>query len=405
MRDHRNHVCADYRTAATDLLAQCTFVRESEEVPVEEAIGRVLAETACALHALPNKPTSNMDAIAVRFADFADGMPDVTTWKRGEQFQFCNTGVAMPDGFDTAIAIENVEVGDDNESLVALTYTPTDCGEAVSPVGSSLEKDTVLVEKGTLLNPVHAALLAQGGYTTVPVVRKPRVAFIPTGNELVDPCKNPPTGKNIDCNSINVCGKLAAWGAEPMRFPIVPDNWDALKAALDQAVEEADIVVINAGSSKGSDDFTCEILEKYGTVLSHETNAAPGKHASCALLNGTPVVGISGPPIAADLNVEMFAKPLVDAFLYGVPQEPPVIYACLAEDMPLEPRRVNLLKRVKLVRDDNGYLWAEVLPLYAPALKECAEADGLLIVPADSYGWHYGEQVPIQLRFPYQVRF
>ncbi|MDE8701857.1 molybdopterin molybdotransferase MoeA [Adlercreutzia equolifaciens] len=405
MRDHRNHITADYRTASADLIAQCSFTRESEEVPLEEAAGRVLAETLSARHSLPNKPTSNMDAIAVRFADFADGMPDVSSWKRGEQFQFCNTGVAMPDGFDTAIAIENVEVGEDGETLEALNFMPDHEGASVSPVGSMLQEGTVLVEEGTLLNPIHAALLAQGGYTKVPVVRKPRVAFIPTGNELVDPCENPPAGKNIDSNSLNVCGKLREWGAEPVRFPIVPDNWDALKEALDKAADEADIVIINAGSSKGSDDFTCEILEKYGTVLNHETNMAPGKHASCSLLEGTPVVGISGPPMAADLNVEMFAKPLVDAFLYGAVQEPPVIYACLAEDMASEPRRVNLTKRVKLVRDDDGYLWAEILPLNAPVLKECAEADGILIVPADSYGWQRDQQVPIQLRWPYQVRY
>lgn len=405
MRDHAHHICADYRTAATDLLAQCSFERTTETVPLEEACGRVLADTLCARHDLPNKPTSNMDAIAVRFADFAEGMPDVASWQRGDQFQFCNTGVAMPDGFDTAIAIENVEVAEDGESLTALLRAPEQQGAATSPVGSTMEKGTVLVEAGTPLNPVHVALLAQSGHTTVPVVRKPRVAFIPTGNELVDACANPPAGKNIDCNSLNVCAKLQGWGAEPMRFPIVPDNWNALKEALDQATEQADIVIINAGSSKGSDDFTCEILEKYGTVLNHETNAAPGKHASCSMLNGTPVVGISGPPIAADLNVEMFAKPLVDAFLYGSVQEPPIIYACLAEDMPMEPRRVNLTKRVKLTRDEEGYLWAEVLPLYAPALKECAEADGILIVPADSFGWHKGQRVPVQLRWPYQVRF
>ena len=404
MRDHSAHIKLNYLTAPKQLIERCSFKRATETVPLEEAFGRVLADTLCALHSLPGKPTSNMDAIAVRFADFENGMPEVKGWKRGEQFQFCNTGVAMPEGFDTAIAIENVEIADD-ETLSSLSRCPEQQGECTSAVGSMMEKGAELVAKGTVLNAVHLALLAQGGHVHVSVVRKPRVVFIPTGNELVDPCEQPPAGTNIDCNSIDICSKLRGWGAEAQRHPIVKDNWDQLKAALDQATREADIVVINAGSSKGSDDFTCEILEKYGEVLSHETDMAPGKHASCSLLNGTPVIGISGPPIAADLNVETFVKPVVDAFLFGEVRPAPVIYANLREDMPMQPRGVNLAKRVKLERDEAGYLWARVLELYSPALKDCAEANGLLIVAKDSCGYRAGELVPVQLLWPYTVTF
>lgn len=404
MRDHSTHIKVDYLTAPKQLIERCSFTRETETVPLEDAFGRVLADTLIALHDLPGKPTSNMDAIAVRFADFEDGMPDVAGWKRGDQFQFCNTGVAMPDGFDTAIAIENAEIDKDNV-LMSLAWCPETAGECTSPVGSLMEKGTELVSKGTVLNAVHLALLAQGGHASVPVVRKPRVVFIPTGNELVDPCKEPPAGTNIDCNSYDICAKLRGWGADAQRHPIVKDNWDQLKEALDAAADQADIVVINAGSSKGSDDFTCEILEKYGEVLSHESDMAPGKHASCSLLNGTPVIGISGPPIAADLNVETFVKPVVDAFLFGEVRPAPIIYANLSEDVPVQPRSVNLAKRVKLTRDDAGYLWAHVLPLYSPVLKECAEADGLFIVPKDACGYHAGELVPVQLLWPYTVTF
>lgn len=404
MRDHRNHIVATRFKAVESLLERCSWERATETVPLEDAVGRVLATTLCALHDLPTKPVSNMDAIAVRFDDVAGKELDVAAWERGRDFQFCNTGVAMPDGFDTAIAIENVEFGESDE-ITALLHIPEMRGEAVSPVGSALEKGCELVSAGTVLGPVHVALLAQGGHTAVEVVRKPRVTFIPTGNELVDPCAEPPAGKNIDCNSANIVAKLAGWGAEVQRHPIVADQWDALKEALDEATEAADIVVINAGSSKGSDDYTCEILEKYGEVLYHETDTAPGKHTSGSILNGTPVVGISGPPVAADLNIEMFAKPLIDDFLLGAPQEPPVIYAHIDEDFPLQPRGANIARRVRLSRDGEGYLWAHVLPMNAPVLKDCAEADGLIITRKESYGYAAGEQVPVQLLWPYTVRF
>lgn len=404
MRDHRHHIRKDRNQAVQDLLARCSFQRDAETVSVYEAAGRVLAEPLAARHTLPNKPTSKMDAIAVHFDDFAEGTPDVTGWQRGRDFQFCNTGVAMPEGFDTAIAIERVTVTEDGDGLLAVDGAPSHRGQGVSLPGSVVSAGTPLVEADTLLKPAHASLLAQGGYREVPVVRRPRVAFIPTGNELVEICEEPPAGKNIESNSVNLCGKLSQWGAEPLRHAIVKDNWEALREALEEACESADIVVINAGSSKGSDDFTCEILDTYGEVLSHETDMAPGKHASCSLLHGTPVIGISGPPGAADLNAAMFVKPVVDAFLYGAPQPVPTVRARLAEAVP-KPKmdRMNVAKRVKLTRAADGTVEARILPLDAPALRDCAEADGLLIIPRGADGWEAGEEVPIELLWPYVV--
>lgn len=403
MRNHENHILATRDEAISGLLARCDFKRETETVPLAQAPGRTLAADAFALHDLPNKPTSNMDAVAVCFDDFADGMPDVTAWERGNQFQFCNTGVAMPDGYDTAIAIECWEVGE-GDKLLSLDHVPERRGESVSPVGANMERGELLVEANTLLSPTHVALLAQGGHTQVDVVKRPRVAFIPTGNELVPACAEVPAGKNVECNSYIAAGMLEAWGADAHVSPIILDDRAQLLEALTKAARECDIVVINAGSSKGSDDWTCEILEEYGDILFHETDNAPGRHCSGAFLEGTPVVGISGPPMGAEFTIEWFVKPLVDVFLRGRIDKPPVLFARLDEPMGRRgPARMNVVKRVSLYRDERGYLWAHVLPTTAPVLRECAKANAFFVMPKDSTSFERGDVIEVELRFPYSV--
>lgn len=403
MRDHANHVMLSRHEAVQTLFDHWDFAPEIEEVALLDAYGRVLGADQFAKHDLPSKPTSQMDGIAVHFDAFSDGMPDVTKWAYGEDFKFCNTGVAMPDGFDTSIAIECVEVGEGN-TLDSLSKVPARRGESVNPVGNVMREGELLVEAGTRLSPTHVSLLAQGGNLSVPVIKRPVVAFIPTGNELVCATDALPAGKNIESNSYILQGMLSAWGAAPLVFPIVPDDRKKLEVALKKAAAEADIVVINAGSSKGSDDWTCEILEEAGEMLFHETNNAPGRHCSGAILDGTPVVGISGPPMGAEFTVEWFVKPLVDMFLLGNVEQPPVMYAYL--DAPIErrgPAGVNMVKRVTLFRDAQGYLWTHVLPMNAPVLKDCARAQAYLVLDADSRGFNEGDLVEVELRFPYSV--
>lgn len=396
MRDHAQHIRKDRKEAITDLFAHCSFKPEIENVALTDACGRTLAQTMYSLHTLPNKPTSKMDALAVHFDEIEARNTDAAKWVLGEDYQYCNTGVAVPDGFDTAIAVEGFTW--DGDKVLSMDKTPKKRGEGINQIGSTIKEGVELVKRGTRLKPAHVALLAMGGHTQAPVVVPPKVAFIPTGNELVEAQPSPPLGKNIDSNSYNICGKLGEWGAEPMPFDIVKDNWDDLKSALEKATRTCDIVVINAGSSKGSDDFTCEILEEYGEVLSHETDIAPGKHASCSILNGVPVIGISGPPMAADLNSIMFVKPIIKAFLTGKLGEPKIAWAKLGTDVE-KPKmsHMNVAKRVKLYFDDDHELRADILEMDAPVLKDCAEADGIFVSPRGHKGFSAGDLVPVEI--------
>ena len=403
MRDHSNHRAGSRHEVVGALLRAWTFDRAVERIAVSDAAGRVAAHDVHAHTTLPTARISDMDAVAVRFEDVANGMPNTAAWVRGRDWEFCNTGVAVPDGFDTAIRIEQVRVSDDN-TTIELLELPRERFACTSEAGCVLRPGDVLVRAGEVLTPVLLAVLGMGGFTEVDVVRKPRVTFIPTGNELVDPSFEPPRGKNIESNGVMICAKIDAWGGEARRMPIVPDDPEQILAALREAVATSDIVVINAGSSKGSDDYTCEILEREGTVLFHEVEQGPGKHCSFSLLDGVPVIGISGPPIGAEFTADFFVKPFVDAYLGSCLDWPPTVEAVMLDSNPMQPRRSAVVMRVAVRRDrDERFVaWRIDLP-ERPALRCCDRANGLVVVPKDGWGWRAGERVTVELRYPYTL--
>ena len=406
MRDHSGYKEKMRHEATQDVLDAWEFRRRVERVNVPDALGRVAAYDVLSLNTLPNKLTSNMDGVAVHFSAFEkageDG-PDTSSWERGVDWQFCNTGIGMPGDFDTAIRIEDVEVSDD-DAHVKLKRLPERRGQSTTPVGATLQQGDVLVRAGEVLSPALLAVLNQGGHTQVDVVARPVVAFIPTGNELVDAGAELPEGKNVECNAVMICAKLLQWGAEPLRYPIVPDDWGKLEETLSDAAAKADIVVINAGSSKGSDDFTCEILEKNGIMLHHMLAQGPGRHCSAAILDGKPVVGISGPPMGAEFTTDWMVKPLVDRYL-GLPGTyPPMVYARMEQDPGFWPEAVQVVKRGIVWRDESDELWARVLePSERPVLRELDEANCFITFGRNTEYWHAGEWHAVELRWPYRI--
>ena len=334
MRDHSKHIQISREEVVSGLLAACDFSPKTEMVRLDESFGRVLGEDVVAACMLPNMLTCRMDSIAVHWSDFVEGMPDTSGWVRGKDWEFANTGVAMPEGFDTAIVIEHVVVSDD-EQRVEIDAAPSAQFAGTSAIGSRLKPGDVLAKAGDLITPDIAARIAGGNVTSVAVRRKPRVAFVPTGNELV-PAGSAvvPTGKNIESNSLVVRGKVEAWGGALLPFDIVPDDPNLIIEVARKACACADIVMLNAGSSKGSEDWSVEQLEEIGTIICHQVNHGPAHHSSAAVVGGTPVVGISGPPFGASFTLGFYLLPLMNRFL-GLATESFKVAARLTESFPI----------------------------------------------------------------------
>lgn len=341
MRDHSNHIELSREEAVAAMLERCAFPKmpgapTEELVPVAESFGRILSRDVAAQVNKPNALQCCMDSIAVHwdaFEGLAEGqLPDTSAWVRGVDWEFANTGVVMPEGFDTAIVIEHVRVSDD-EQRVSIDAAPSARFAGTRAPGSQMRRGDMLARAGEKVTPDVAARLASGNVTAVPVRVKPKVAFIPTGNELVAPGGPIEAGRNIETNSLLVRGKVEKWGGIPLLFDIVPDDPQLIKDAIRRACAMADIVVLNAGSSKGSEDWSCEQMEELGQVICHETNHGPGHHSSYALVDGTPVVGISGPPAGASFTLNFYLRPLMRKFL-GLSPEPERIPVRLAAPFP-----------------------------------------------------------------------
>lgn len=332
MRDHSKHITMSREQAVKEMLARTNFAEQTEMVSIDESYGRVLARDARSMTQAPNTLTCCMDSIAVLWENFEglpEGqLPDTSKWVRGVDWEFANTGVAMPKGFDTAIVIEHVTVSPD-EQHVEISAAPSARYAGTRPAGSSLEVGDLLAEVGTVITPDIAARIASGNIASVPVRVRPKVAFIPTGDELVMPgSAHVAEGRNVETNSVVVRGKIQAWGGECLPFDVVPDDPAAIRAAVLAACDMADIVILNAGSSKGSGDWAVEELEELGEIICHEVSHGPGHHSNLAIVNGKPIVGISGPAGGASFTLNFYLLPLMKQFL-GLSPEPETVSVVL----------------------------------------------------------------------------
>ena len=151
---------------------------------------------------MPNRRTSGCDGIAVRFSDFAKGMPDTSSWKKGNEYVYSNTGVAIPDQYDTVLPIEEVVLSETGS--LSLRSVPPEQGSEVNPIGSQILEGELILAKGEEIRPDTIGLLASAGFTCVSVMARPKVTFIPTGDELVPSGFPVPAGKNVESNSLMV---------------------------------------------------------------------------------------------------------------------------------------------------------------------------------------------------------
>ncbi|MDX9872840.1 MAG: molybdopterin molybdotransferase MoeA [Clostridia bacterium] len=370
------------------------LVPEVELVPVREAWGRITAQEITAVHSLPNTPSSLMDGIAIKSVSLAGGKPDTAGWQEGAEYVFSNTGVGIPAGYDTAVPIE--EVSFDEKGRLHILSVPV-AGQNVRPVGAMLKEKEVLVPANYQLGPAQLALLTAGGVEKVPVWQKIKVAILPTGNELVPPGRDLPPGKNIEFNGIMIEAQIKARGGEPRLYPIIPDRVPDLVRALQDALEWADLVIINGGTSKGTDDKAIEALQSVGEILAYEVDFGPGKHTMLTATGKKLIIGTVGPTIGAEYAVEWFVWPLMDQY-YG--RSWPVtrkISVHLLEDVNA-PAPFDFYYRLNIMKQGEGYVGALADGSRSSFLVSRLMANGCLRVPGNIPGYKAGEVVEAELR-------
>lgn len=368
-----------------------------EEVSLKDAAGRVLAQDLYSRVTLPMYRVSAMDGIAVKSKAFEDGDPDTSSWKPGVDYERADTGDDFPDCYDAIIMIEKVKLMEDGSVKLELPLPfPVKPGTMTRPAGSMIREGDLLLKQGSWIRPTDLAALAVGNYPAVPVVKKPVVALIPTGSELIPPGERVKRGDNIDTNSAMVSAQLEAMGAETIVFPIVRDEKEKLKEALDQALKQADLVIINGGSSKGGEDFNVHLLKEQGRVICHQVAAVPGRPVSLALIQDKPVINVPGPTLAAYFVTDWCLGALVSRWLGSVRKERRKITGVLAAPMD-KGGPVQILHRLNVVEREDGTAEIYPIPMRQSSTAALLSSDAQYVTGLFEPAHQAGEMLEVEL--------
>ncbi len=393
-------------------LAQVTHRVEAETLPTADALGRVLAEPIVAREPIPAFPRSTVDGYAVRAADThgaSESLPaylqvvgEVPMGRAPEftlapgQAAVIHTGGMVPPGADAVVMLEYTQRSREDEVEVLRAVA---VGENVIQVGEDVQQGQQVLPAGLRLRPAEIGGLMALGQTHVKVARRPRVGILSTGDEVVPPERPLQPGQVRDVNSYTISALVLAHGGEPVRYGILPDDFDALMQATRRAFEETDMVVITAGSSASTRDMTAQVLNSLGApgVLAHGLRIKPGKPTILAVAQGKPLVGLPGNPVSALVNAWHFVVPALEK-LQGVTvtRPKPQIRARLTRNLPSEAGREEWYP-VRVRRTEDGAWEAEPIYYRSNLIFRLAWADGLVPVPEDATGLPAGAEVVVFL--------
>jgi putative molybdopterin biosynthesis protein len=376
----------------------------AETIPVSAAEGRVVARPVFARFSSPAYHACAMDGYAVLAkSTFGAGESSPVTLRVGEAAWHVDTGDALPPATDAVIMIEDVEPAALPEGPGIEIRAAAAPWQHVRPVGEDIAAGELLYPTGWRLCGSDLAALVSAGVGEVEVRRRPRVAVIPTGDEIVPLAAvgeaGPEPGQVIESNSLLVRSVAGEAGACVAVLPVVADDRAAIRAAVEQAILAADVVVVSAGSSAGSGDYVAEVLAGLGRVVAHGVATRPGKPVILAVCGGKPVLGMPGYPVSAWLSLDNFLRPLIERMLGSAPAAGEVVEARLGRRMP-SPAGVREYLRVKLGQF-GGECVAAPLARGAGVLTSLVRADAVVEVPPESEGLEAGARVRARLLRPW----
>lgn len=384
----------DARQLWREALKECGFFDKQpiEEIPVDESHGRITAQPVFALRSSPSYNASAMDGIAVHFTDLSGANEARPVRLKSDKFVPVNTGNAIPDNCNAVVMIEDVHYINEDEVELQQAATPW---QHVRTIGEDIVATELILPEGHTIRAIDQGAMLATGVTTVTVLKPPKAHVIPTGSELIQPDQSPSPGQIIEFNSRILSGYLNEWGAYATRGLPVIDDPELLKKALLKAASENDFVVLNAGASAGTRDYSAKVLGEIGKLVVHGVAIKPGKPVILALIDNTPVIGLPGYPVSALLTMRIFVREMISNFL-GL-GEPVSNHTEAILSRPVHSAMgVDQFVRITLGRVGNN-LMATPSGKGAGAVMSLVRADGLLTIPSGSEGAGAGEKVTIEL--------
>jgi molybdopterin molybdotransferase/putative molybdopterin biosynthesis protein len=388
-----------------------------ETIPLDEnALGRITAEPIWAKVSSPHYHASAMDGFAVRAISTNDAIPSrPVTLSLGPEAQYVDTGDPLPEWANAVIPIENVESLDENDQITKEFRTPKSIRiraaiapwSHVRPLGEDIVATQLVLPAGHILKPVDLGAIAASGHQEIKVARKPKVAILPTGTELVPIGSQLKAGDILEYNSLVLAAQVKAMGGEPTRYSITKDDFDLICQRVQEAARDYDLVLLNAGSSAGAEDFSAKVVEKLGTLLVHGVAVRPGHPVILGLINRQsadlmsdashmiPIIGVPGYPVSAALTIDIFVEPLIAKWLGRPPLQLPTETAILTRKL-VSPAGDDDFVRV-VVGKIGDKLLAAPLSRGAGVITSLVQADGLALIPSGTQGIEAGEKIRVRL--------
>lgn len=388
-----------------------SVVLPAERLAVIQARGRVIAEPVVSQENLPAFSRSTVDGYAVQARDTFGASESLPAYLkligevpmgaapsfsiRGGECALIHTGGMLPEGADAVVMLEHTQSSRPDEVEI-LRAVPS--GENVLLAGEDVRIGEVVLPAGVRLEDAQIGGLTALGILEVNVVRRPRVGILSSGDEVILPERQPQPGQVRDINSYSLSALVERHGGLAVRYGIVPDRPEVLRETLRRALSECDAVVITAGSSASTRDFTAAVINEMGApgVLVHGVNVKPGKPTILGVCGGKPVIGLPGNPVSALVIARLFVVPVLRSLL-GLSGEAwqPAVRAVLTVNLASQAGREDYFP-VQLIRKGET-LFAEPIFYKSNLIFTLARADGLVKIPASATGLGVGEEVDVQL--------
>lgn len=368
------------------------FAGQTEMVSVQNAFGRITARAVYAAICAPHYAASAMDGIAVHAKDTFGATETTPVRLTPQQYMVVDTGDLVPEDCDAVIMVEDIVRGEDESVTIYAAAAPW---QHIRQIGEDICAGEMILASYMEVTPAAIGAMIAGGVLEIEVIKKPVIGIIPTGDEIVAPCADPKPGDILEFNSSIFSAMVQEWGAEAKTYPIVPDRFDAIREMVAGAADECDIVLLNAGSSAGREDYSVSVIRELGDVVYHGIAIKPGKPAILGLRGAVPILGVPGYPVSGIIVIEELLKPLVAEWFHS--NTAPVQLATATLTRPV----VSGLKYQEFVRvrmgEVGGKLTASPLSRGAGVVSSFMKADGILEVPQGTEGYEAGEEVQVRL--------
>lgn len=386
----------DVELALEKYFSEISFDFKSEKISVLDSVGRVTYKAVYANYCSPTYAASAMDGIFLFSEKIKEATEVTPVYLNENDFKYVNTGNPLDLSLgDCVVMIEELIELENGNFKIIKNAKPW---QHIRPIGEDIVAGEMLIKSNHKILPQDLGALITGGIKEIEVYKKPMVAIIPTGDEVIDIFKEEFKEKSvIDCNSYIFSAQIKEWGGIPHIQEKLKDNYNEMKKKLKELSKNYDVLVVNAGSSAGSKDYTKNVIEEIGEVIIHGVAIKPGKPTILGKINGKPVIGIPGYPVSAYLAMDIFMKPLLEKMtnIFNVEN---FIEGKLGKSIVSSLKHKELV-RVTLHKNKDEYI---VMPLARGAgiTTSLSKADGILEISKSVEGIGLGERVKVRLLKP-----